>query len=258
MYKPTFLGQNDPLITCMIQEHSITEARMVARNALSEGCEAFGYQLEVVNREERKPESFKSLFSEMGKKPIYVTNYRWAKNDGKTEDELLDELLMLIDCGATLADIPGDMYCPDPIQFTTDPTAVEKQKEAIKRVHDAGGEALMSSHVFKFISADETLRIAEAQMKRGADISKIVTWADTEEEELQNLRTIERLRAELEIPFLFLCGGRYTQLVRTVGPYLGTCMWLTVYRQNELSTPAQPSLKGIRALKNSNIIFPMR
>lgn len=253
--RPSFLGQNDPLITCMIQERDSFSAQMTARNALKEGCDAFGYQLEVVERAERTPEKLTALFNQMGGKPIYITNYRWAKpNEGRTEDELIDEMITALGCGATLADIPSDTFCNDPLQFTTDPKAVEKQKEAVKRVHDAGGEVLMSCHTFKFIDSDEVMRIALGQQERGADISKIVTAADTEEQELKNLEIIERLRKELDIPFLFLCGGKYSRLVRTVGPYLGACMWLAVYEQNALSTPAQPPLSSLARLKSSNLL----
>ena len=45
----------------------------------------------------------------------------------------------------------------------------------------------MSSHVLKFIKTDEVLEIAREQRRRGADIAKIVTAADTESELLENL-----------------------------------------------------------------------
>ena len=249
--KPTFLHQNRPLITCMLQERDINTACKTVRNAMFDGCDAFGYQMEVTDKAQRSDENLKKLFCTMGQKPIYVTNYRTGQNTGMSDDELLDDLIRMLHCGATLADIMGDFYSPDPIQLTTDAIAVEKQKDAIKRVHDAGGEVLMSSHVLKFIDSDEVMRIATAHMERGADISKIVTWADTEEEELANLATIERLRRELEIPFLFLCGGKYTKMVRTIGPFLGACMWLTVYQHNAFSTDAQPVCRAIRAIADN-------
>lgn len=254
--KPTFLHQNRPLITCMLQERDIGAAIKTVRNAMFDGCDAFGFQMEVVDHAQRTNDKLNALFREMGQKPIYVTNYRTGINNGKTDDELLDGLMQLISCGATLADIMGDFYAPDPIQLTTDAVAVEKQKDAIKRIHDAGGEVLMSSHVMKFIDSDEVMRIATAHMERGADISKIVTAANSEEEELENLRTIERLRHELEIPFLFLCGGTYTKLVRTIGPFLGACMWLTVQHHDGLSTNAQPVCRAIRTIADNFDYMP--
>lgn len=254
--KPTFLHQNRPLITCMLQEREIGNAVKTVRNAMFDGCDAFGFQMEVLNKEQRTDDNLKMLFREMGQKPIYVTNYRTGLNGGMSDDELFDGLIQLINCGATLADIRGDMFCVTPGELTTDAVAVEKQKDAIKRVHDVGGEVLMSSHVMKFIDSDEVMRIATAHMERGADISKIVTAANTEEEEIESLRIIERLKRELDIPFLFLCGGTYTKMVRTIGPFFGTCMWLTVQKHDAFSTNAQPICRSIRAIADNFDYMP--
>ena len=241
----------NPLITCMIQSDNTQSAIKTVRNAAYDGCDAYGFQLEVFPKEQRTDDNLKSIFREMGRKPIYVTSYRSGQNAGMSDDELVDTLVWMINCGATLADVMGDYFCPDPIQITYDTTAVEKQKDAVKRIHDLGGEVLMSSHTMKFMTSDEVLKIATAHRDRGADISKIVTAANSEDEELENLRTIERLRRELDIPFLFLCGGSHTKLVRTIGPYLGTCMWLTVQRHDKLSTNAQPVLRAIRTIADN-------
>lgn len=241
----------NPLITCMIQADNVQSAIKTARNAAYDGCDAYGFQLEVFSKEQRTDDNMKSIFREMGRKPIYVTSYRSGQNAGMSDDELVDTLAWMINCGATLADVMGDYFCPDPIQITYDAAAVAKQKDAVKRIHDLGGEVLMSSHTMKFMTSDEVLKIATAHRDRGADISKIVTAANSEDEELENLRTIERLRRELDIPFLFLCGGSHTKLVRTIGPYLGTCMWLTVQQHDKLSTNAQPVCRAIRTIADN-------
>ena len=108
----------------------------------------------------------------------------------------------------------------------------------------------MSSHVMKFTPAEEVLRIAVAQQERGADVAKIVTAANTEEEELENLRITSLLKKELRIPFLFLSGGSHTQLHRTMGPMLGCCTWLTVAEHDQYSTKQQPICRNIRAISD--------
>jgi len=257
-YKPTFLNQNRPLITCMIQADNPTSAVKTVRNAMFDGCDAFGFQMEVMPKQYRTEDSIKSIFREMGQKPIYVTNYRSGQNAGESDDDLLDGLLWLIKCGATLADIMADFYSPDPIQFATDAAAVAKQKDAVKRIHDADGEVLMSSHVMKFLPSDEVLRIATAHRERGADISKIVTAANSEDEEIENLRTTELLRRELDIPFLFLSAGSHVKLHRTIGPFLGSCMWLTVQSHDKYSTNSQPVCRAIRAIADNFDYMPSR
>lgn len=61
---------------------------------------------------------------------------------------------------------------------------------------------LSSSHVYKFLSADEVLKITLAHQSRGADISKIVVSADNMVQQLENLKIISLLKERLDIPFL--------------------------------------------------------
>lgn len=250
IYKPTFLHQIHPLNTCMIQTDRLDTAKNLARDAAFDGCDAYGFQYECLAKEFHNEASVKSIFSFMDHKPIYVTNYRQQANAGLSDEELSEGLFSLLRWGATLLDVMGDYYDPVPNQLTMNPDAIARQKDLIARIHDAGGEVLMSSHVLKYTPAEEVLRIAKEQEARGADIAKIVTAANTEEEELDNLHTVTLLRKELNIPFLFLCGG-HCQLLRTVGPMLGCCMWLTVHEQTNTATKSQPSTRAIRAIADN-------
>lgn len=247
-HKPTFLNQNKPLITCMIQAVTPNEAIAGIRNAALDGADAFGFQMCKMDPQYRTEDGLKSIFRQMGNRPLYVTNYRYGFNTETTDDELAEGLLFELKCGATLLDVMGDMFCKDPRELTTDPEAVRKQKALIDEIHARGGEVLMSSHLFRYAPAEEVLEIAKAQQERGADIVKIVTGANTEEEELENLRITTLLRKELDVPFLFLSSGSHNRLHRTIGPALGCCMWLTVPEHDALSTKAQPLLRGIRAI----------
>ncbi|NMA08416.1 MAG: type I 3-dehydroquinate dehydratase [Clostridiales bacterium] len=249
--KPTFLRQNRPMITCMIQEPTPTEVQLVIRNAAYDGCDAYGFQMESLEKQYRDEDTLRGIFAAMRNKPAYVTNYRGGQNEGMSDAELTEGLITLLRCGATLLDVTGDCYDPQPEQMTYDAAAVKKQRELIARIHEMGGEVLMSSHVMRFLPGDEVLRIAQEQASRGADIAKIVTAANSEDEELENLRTTQLLRRELEIPFLFLSGGSHNRLHRTIGPLLGCTMWLTVQRYDKYSTRAQPVCRAIRAIADN-------
>ena len=165
--------------------------------------------------------------------------------------EVATGYLRLCDMGATLIDVLGDLYCPTKYEITTDPVAIEKQKALIDEIHARGCEVLMSSHVLEFRSGEEVLAIAREHQARGADISKIVTFANTEEEELENLKTTALLRRELDIPFLFLSGGTHCKLHRTIGPMLGSCMWLTVQQHDECSAKFQPVCRAVRDIASN-------
>ena len=245
-HTPTFLGQNRPLNTCLIQTDTAAEARDLARNGAFDGCDAFALQLEALPPTERTEKNIKSIFAQMGRRPIYVTNYRKHANGDADDDTLMEGLLTARRLGATLLDVMGDYYDPTLGELTMNPIAIEKQKAAIARIHAEGGEVLMSSHVLRFIPAEEVLRIALHHQARGADIAKIVTAANSDEEELENLRITALLKKELEIPVLFLAGGTHNQRHRLFGPMFGSVMWLSVPEHQRCSTKSQPLCRAVR------------
>ncbi len=250
-HKLTFLHQNKPLITCMVQARNPESMIDLIHGAVFDGCDAFGFQMEQLEPQYHNDETVKELFSHMAGRPIYATNYRVMHNEGKSDEEIGEGLIHLRELGATLIDVLGDLYSPAQYEITYDKAAIEKQKALIDRLHGMGAEVLMSSHVLKFKSGEEVLAIAREHQARGADISKIVTFAETEEEELENLKTTALLRRELEIPFLFLSGGTYCKLHRTVGPMLGACMWLTVQKHDECSSKFQPICRAVSTIANN-------
>ena len=245
----TFL-QNQPLLTVMLQCENPETAIGRIRNANCLGAEAYGLQAESLLREYQTPAVYEKIFKEMGGRPVYVTNYRSAQNKGKTDEELAEGLLALARSGATLCDVMGDYFCPHPEELTDDPVAIEKQMLLIEQLHREGAEVLMSSHVLKFTPAERVLEIAREQVRRGADIVKIVTGAETMEQQIENLRITDLLKRELGSPFLFLSGGM-SAIHRRLGMKLGCCMGLCVYEHDHLSTKAQPLLSTIKTVRDS-------
>lgn len=255
--KPTFLNQSRPLITCMIQADNPDDAIDTIRNAAFDGCDAYGLQACCLAPQYMTEETIRKIMKPMGAKPCYVTYYRGKYNEGKPDEEIAEGLLFLQKCGGNLIDVMGDLFCPDELQLTMDENAVKKQMELIDTIHARGGEVMMSSHTFRFLPVEEVLRIAKEHERRGADICKIVNFASTEEEELENLRITTLLRKELKKPFLFLSGG-HCKLHRTIGPMLGCCMWLTVQKHDKLSTKAQPVCRAIRTIADNFDYLPER
>lgn len=247
--KKTFLKYDNPILNVMVQADNPTRIMELIDKSLPLGAEAFGMQLERMNPEYKNKETYKELF-EYTDKPIYVTNYRYAKNEGKSDDVLALELLDLADYGATLCDVMGDLYDKQDDELARDENAIAKQKDLIKKLHSKGAEVLMSSHVMKYTPAERVLEIALEHQRRGADISKIVTGADSMEEQIENLKIVNMLKQNLDIPFLFLCGGE-CEILRRIGGKLGCCMYLGVYEYDDLATPQQPLLKNLKAIRDN-------
>lgn len=162
----------------------------------------------------------------------------------------IKELLELADCGATLCDIMGDYYDKQPDELAKDETAIKKQMELIDRLHEKGAEVLMSSHVLKFTPAERVLEIAKEHERRGADICKIVTGADTPAEQIENLRIVNMLKENLKIPFLYLSSGE-CHILRRIGGELGCIMYLCVYEHDDFATKEQPLLKNVKAIRDN-------
>ncbi len=258
--KPSFLNTNTPFITEMIQSRTAARAERKIRNAIADGATAIGLQVSFLPSGEITETTLRSLFAAAEGKPIYLTNYRQDRNTGRCDEELLNELLFALDCGGTLLDVMGDAFEPSPEELTRNEKAIAKQMKFIDEVHKKGGEVLMSSHitqlrggkkVFEFLEAERVLEIALEHQRRGADIVKIVTGANTEEEQIKNLDICRLLKQELSVPFLFLSGGTHTYLHRTIGPALGSCMWLCFREYDDESYAGPPLLSNVIKIKQA-------
>ena len=235
----------------MVQADNPYRIKELIDKSIIDGAEAFGMQFEQLKPEFRNKEIYSELFS-YTTKPVYVTNYRYGYNSQKSDDILAEEIIELADCGATLCDVMGDFYDKQPDEIAKSEKAIEKQTELIEALHKKGAEVLMSSHIFKYTPAEKVLEIALEQQSRGVDISKIVTGAETMEQQLENFKILHLLKENLKIPVLFLAVGE-CHILRRIDGFLGNCMCLCVYEHDEFATEQQPLLKNIKAIRDNMI-----
>lgn len=252
--KLDFLTNYRPTVTVMIQSETAANAINTIRNAVYEGADAFGLQIFRLAHEERK--HLKEIYSSSAGRPFYITNYRYGYNKGLSDEECMQGLIEGLKLGGMLGDVMGDTFDKTPNELTKNPIAVDKQRKLIEEIHNMGKEVLMSSHLYRYAEAEEVLEIAYEHQKRGADIAKIVTAANSEEEEAENIRITSLLKKELDIPFLFLSGGTHYKVHRLVSPMLGSCMSLCVQQYDELATKSQPPLRFVRFVTDNMDYMP--
>jgi 3-dehydroquinate dehydratase len=252
--KATFLNREHPLLVAMVQEKTPDDAICVIVNALYDGAEAFGIQLCYLLPEYRNVETLKKIFSYCEGRPIYITSYRGGASKGLSDEECAELLLLGLEAGATLCDVVGDYFAPTPDQLTFDPEAIAGQRVLIEQIHARGGEVLISTHTSRYFDEEEVLSYAREQIARGADVVKIVTKSNSEDEQMDALNTIHRLKKELDRPFLYLVGGSHTRLVRQIGPALGCCMYLCVERHLPVTAKMQPRLRSTKALRDAMLL----
>lgn len=248
MKKQSFFNNDKATLTVMVQADNPDRIKELMDKSVPEGAEAFGIQLEQMESKYKTEEMYRDLFAYAKDKPLYVTNYRHTKNEGKSDEQLAEELLELADKGADLCDVMGDCFDKQPDEVAVDETAINKQMELINRIHEKGARVLMSSHVMKYTPAERVLEIALEHQRRGADICKIVVGADNMEQQLENLKIINLLKEKLDIPFLFLSAGECS-ILRRIGGELGCCMYLCVYEYDSFATSLQPLLKDVRIIR---------
>ena len=248
--RKSFFENDKALLTVMVQADNPDRIKELIDKSVPEGAEAFGMQFEQLKPEYRTKEVYRDLFTYTKDKPVYITNYRHTTNEGKSDEVLAKELIEFAECGADLCDVMGDYFDRQPDEVAVSKTAIEKQKELIRKIHDKGAKVLMSSHVYKYTPAERVLEIALEHQSRGADICKIVTGASNMEEQLENLKIINMLKEKLDIPFLFLCVDECS-IIRRIGGELGCCMYLCVHEHDALATATQPLLSAVKAIRDN-------
>lgn len=261
--KPTFLHQNRPLITGMILKDNPDSIRFAVKNAIYDGADCLGIQLECLKKEYKNEENYKNIFAACSDHPIYITNYRGSENQGVSDEELAEGLLTALSQGATMGDVPASLFDDEcgmgiNLELSMKPDVIEKQRRLIDQIHHLGKEVLMSSHVLKYTPAETVLEIATEQQKRGADVVKIVTAGNSDEEQMENLRITSLLKKELKVPFLFLSGGTHSKIHRMIGAQLGCVTYLAVREYDERAVPTQPTIRAAKAVRDHFDYVPDR
>ena len=246
-----FTTADKPVITVMVNARTEQRAIDLIRMSMDQGADAFGIQMDRMLRSERTKDTVKHLVDACEGKPLYLTNYAGDQNKGLSYEQLAQELIEAADDGAALIDIPADFYRSMPHQVAYQEDVVDRQIELIRQIHQHGAEVLMSSHTYCFLNTQEVMKIAEAHRYRGADISKIVIWANSEEELYMNMATELELRRSFRMRHLFLSANTMARPHRVIGPLMGSCMYLTIYEKDDVAAQCQPLLRDAFQILNA-------
>ena len=169
-----------------------------------------------------------------------------------TDAERTDRLVAAVEAGAAGIDFeldafdrqPGpdsftqeaiEAYATDPesepAEVTDDPDAVAAQEAVVERVHDVGGDVVLSAHTYTHLSPAQSVAIAERMTSRGADLCKIVGVDRTLEEGLETLQAHLRLNEADVAPYALMAIGDPSRIIRPMSPMFGSA-W--VFAQPEL------------------------
>lgn len=229
--KRTFLNHDKPLVTAMIENTTLAGCLSDMRIGLYEGADAYAVNFALLDPECGEPENLKKILH-CTSLPIMLFAYREYNLADADDDARAAVQLKAAELGATGCDVMGDLFSPDEMQLTRDPAAIRKQKELIDRLHGLGAEVIMSSHTKVPVTPAYALEHLSRMAERGADIAKLVAYANTPEEFVQAVETTRLLKEKLPVPFIYLCSGKYGPMHRYVSAALGSAITFTapVYR----------------------------
>lgn len=247
MLKRSFINRQETSVTLLYRPPTIAEALSGARNAHADGADGIAIEISALPLEMRTFDQFQALIRSVPL-PFMFINYRNDIIRGKDDAARQKDLLMAADAGADVIDVMGDLFDPSPRELTKNPDAIARQKDLIDEIHARGSHVLISSHAAgECVPAEEILGIMEEQSARGADILKVVTRTETEEEMLEGMKTLLLLKKNLEKPFIYLGTGSFGKFIRYIGPKFGVAVEFSVHDYPVGSTYiTQPTIRSMR------------
>lgn len=250
--KKSFLALPRPVVACILAETSVDAGVAAVRNGEFDGAHAFAIHLEPLCAEKLTDRELSRIASAT-QRPFMFLHYRKWKDDRviMSDEDRTELLLRTIQCGATAVDFTADTFDPSPLEFTADPAAIDRQKRLIDRAHALGGEVVMSSHINEPRTCEQVLEQLTAIAARGADIVKIVTNANTDEEFAEAVKTTLALRRTLKVPFIHLVSGAYALPHRYLSPMLGNAITFCVHAYSEQFITVQPPVRNMVNILNN-------
>lgn len=253
-----FVSPGRPMLVSMVTECELKSAQAFVANSLYGGADALGFGLGFLKEEYRNKESLSEIFKMCAGRPVYLYSYPEVNSAGFTHEQCAEYLTLAAECaleyGAVLCDIMCDMFGKTEGGFSDDPEVIKKQMAFAEKLHNMGAQVLYSVHHLTYLGEEEIMRQAREQVRRGADVVKIVTKAETEEELISNFKVIQRIKKEISEPLVYLSGGKYSYTVRQIGIAFGVDICLCVEHYNELTYKLQPALSASKAIRDNLII----
>ncbi len=246
--RPSFAFGPSPMIVGVIKQRTVRDAIAEIKNGEVRGARGFDLHLATLDEEFRNVESISQIVNATDK-PILALNYNngFFGDLGMNEEERTALLMAAVDAGVSAVDLQGysfdteakggfvdDAYIPEglgleflavkkPREVALKPEIIEKQKKFIDEVHAKGAEVLVSMHFGVHLSFEELKAVATfARDVKGADIIKMVTPCETDEQLAECISSTILLKRDLPFPFSYHANGKKGLKSRMICPMLGS------------------------------------
>lgn len=251
MARKNFLRAQGTTVAAIMCGQTPEEIIAQARGAEFGGADAIAVSLHELKPEFRDQTHLAKIINAV-KLPFMFFFYRQDVWQAHLTDESRQEVLLVAArAGASFIDVMGDLYDPSPREYTKCPEAIDKQRRLIEEIHAAGAKVVISAHMQEALTAEEVLAQLQDFADRGADLAKIVTTVNTEEEFLESIRTTFLLRRQLPVPFIQLTNGAFGRLQRFLGMSLGAAATFAVHQYGLRNPMTQPSLHAMKQVQEN-------
>ena len=248
-----------PALAGAVREAGENEAILDIKSCQEKGADMIDLHLSCL--ENTSEESLTRVISSTDL-PVLALHYNtkcdWSSL-GHSEEERVSLLLSALKCGAAGVDLQGytfdleskEKFCGEdkysftkgnPREIVTNEKVIEKQKELIERIHGMGKEVLLSCHPLIPMHTEQVVELALFLEKRGADIIKIVTLANTKEQAIESMQTMLELKKCVKTPVSYHATGEAGKLSRLLNPALGGKIAFCVSDYHKNATAGQPKL----------------
>lgn len=267
-----------PQLCVMVSEADLSDAINVIKEAEFGGADTYLVNLMGdgkmgLNEKHLNHDDLAKLFS-CTTKPVAACFYRWHYLRGPLDipdEKRMEILLMAAEAGASAVDVEGDFFDPipgptvftedskiysltpgnPPREFTTNPAAVNKQMEYIKKFREIGTEVLMSAHTRIHLAPEKVVEIYKELEKRGVDMIKIVGVDKNYDDLLDTLEATIELNKIQTVPFIMMSHGEYSGFARWFNPYLGSMLTFVQQKFVPNGFYLQPLLKNVKAMSDN-------
>lgn len=239
-----FTESGSPIILGVLKEYTVEDTIRQIKDCEAAGATAFNLHLSLLEGDTVEEKGVEKIFAEANS-PIMAVHYNTFPKGVEKKDNSDVRVAMMtraVELGAAGIDMQGYTFCTDsratleafgdpkkhpfitanPKEVVLDPVIIDKQKRAIERVHQLGGEVLMSCHTGVFLTPEQIVAMAKLMEERNPDFIKIVTPVESKEQVLIALESVRELKANLHTKFSYHCSGRVGRITRYIGPYFGS------------------------------------
>ena len=248
-----------PAIAGVVRERTVKDAIASIQNYKLKGAAMVDLHLSTLEDKYRNVDSIRMIV-ESTDLPIlalnYSQNYDYSPINGVTEEERINLLKIAAQAGVAGIDIQGYtfdfpsktnffgdkslMFYKDGIrELVTDEAIIQKQTDLIEEFHTMGCEVLLSIHPGVVLNSDQVVELAKFVSKRKPDIIKIVTTSECEEDNVEALKAMLRLKKELSCKVSYHLAGKSGHISRIINPIMGGFMMFCVDGAGPNNLPEQ-------------------